>query len=352
MSYRADIKDDVVVDMYVNQGISASKIADFFGVSMTPILTCLRKHNIDIIKGNHRFDLHDDVILNMYVSQGMSANAVADALNTNRTTILNRLRKYNAVRKKWKIIDLSPSSELSYVIGAMLGDGWLNRCKKNHYVCLTAKDEEFVKHFAHCMTIILGSECRVWIDKNGFYNARSTSKMLFEYLQGKNIDNFIDIISERPTDFIRGFFDAEGNVRIRNGKKKGSEITLTNTNFHYLEVIKYILSSILSISSTITLQKREHPGWKDCYKLSIRANSQKRFAKEIGSTIARKQERLKEIEKYRSHYCLVCGIELEDNTKVFCTKKCSNMFFNRKRNHNLTREQTIEYFKKQREIDA
>jgi len=89
---------------------------------------------------------------------------------------------------KINVADLSPSPCLSYVIGVVLGDGYLRKgigTNRAHLVVLTVKDKEFTEEFARCLGKLIRRELK--IEKRNmkgerYYYVRAGSKNLFYFI--------------------------------------------------------------------------------------------------------------------------------------------------------------------------
>jgi len=187
--------------------------------------------------------------------------------------------------------DLSPSHELAYIIGVMLGDGHLHYNGSNYEVELGAKDRCFVEEFSRCLTKIMKRDKPYplwkWKHQEAF-TTRATSKFLFHFLKDyRGIKSVIDVF---PADFIRGFADSEGHVAHKT--RTLVSVGMSNTELWYLSFIQMLLKSRFNIHSNLQLSCRRE-GRKTCYSLMIhRKHDVELFTQRIGFTIPRKQDRL------------------------------------------------------------
>jgi len=105
--------------------------------------------------------------------------------------------------------------------------------------------------------------------------------------------------------FVKGFADSEGYVG-RDGF-----IRIVNTDIQLLEYVKGLLNRFgIETTGPRIVHRRGTPCYsprtgrryktkKDCYRLSIRTNSNLRFYKATGFTIERKRRRLEEYLRRR-----------------------------------------------------
>jgi intein-encoded DNA endonuclease-like protein len=142
---------------------------------------------------------------------------------------------------------LKPSEELAYVIGVVLGDGYVgkkSRVRKGYndvIICLEAKDREFVEEFGRCLAKVLGRRPirPRYVKSSGRYVVEAESKTLYELLR-KPVDldrlrRYIEHCERCVAAFIRGFADSEGSV------DKHGYIYITNTNIKRLIYINELL---------------------------------------------------------------------------------------------------------------
>ncbi len=209
-------------------------------------------------------------------------------------------------------INLEPSVELAYIIGVVLGDGTATHDGNyGKVIALRAKDEEFVREFARCLTKALGREnpVKVWFWKTQkLFAAKAYSVALYRLLH-KPVDlgrlrPFIEHCEECMAAFLRGFADSEGSV------SEYGFIEIFNTDEELLSYVKELLNR-LGIEATgphlrfragkpiYDPKGRIYRLKRDFYKLQTRTCSAALFYQKIGLTITRKRQKL---ERYLSKH--------------------------------------------------
>jgi len=203
-------------------------------------------------------------------------------------------------------IELVPSPELAYVIGAVLGDGYAySGTNQDKRIGLNAMDEEFVGEFARCLTKVLRRPVRVWFWKERrLFMARARSAALYRLLRKpadmKRLRPYIEHCDDCAAAFLRGFFDSEGSVR------EDGEISIVNTDLGMLRYVRRLLGRLGIEVRGPRLQKPKgtptyFPGRrkaykkKDCFVMRIRKHCNPTYYQRVGFTITRKRRRL---EKY------------------------------------------------------
>lgn len=175
--------------------------------------------------------------------------------------------------------------DFAYLIGAMLGDGWIS---KENRLFFCVKDEEFIQQFVACINRCFDTNLKYtfYFDKyhRKYFHFRTRNKEITIKLK-KAFKNFDKVLKTKKEIryFIRGFFDAEGSI----SKYK---IAFHNSN---LKIIKYIQRELLKLRFNSHLGKIEYKdGRKIEYRIWISKSYFKDFFYIIKPTISRKRKRL------------------------------------------------------------
>ncbi|MCD6144048.1 LAGLIDADG family homing endonuclease [Thermococcus sp.] len=232
-------------------------------------------------------------------------------IKVSRPTVLRWCKGQHNSFAKLKPVNLTPSPALSYIIGAYFGDASISFYEYKYRIRLKVIDKEFVEAFARALEDI-GANYRVGYENNPTRSDRwyveSTNKFLYMFLKQPK-ERLFEIAKEYPKEFLRGLFDSEGCVYLEPTNKKVSYVSIHNYDLEVLEFSKGLLAS-LGIHSKIRLSKKagtpvmirgEQYFYKNnLYELRIyRIESVKKFAREVGFTISRKQNKLEEWLKYK-----------------------------------------------------
>ncbi|MCD6300792.1 MAG: hypothetical protein J7L82_01830 [Staphylothermus sp.] len=150
------------------------------------------------------------------------------------------------------------SPDLSYVIGAWLGDGTLacRKSKQEYIIKLLVKDHDFAEEWGRRLSCALQRNKPykpVWDTANKRWCVKGYSKVLYELLQEtrRSLTVVEEIVSFYPAEAIRGFFDAEGSV-VSNPPI----IVACNTRYDIILLFRKLLSKI-SIKSKISVRERK-----------------------------------------------------------------------------------------------
>lgn len=239
--------ENIIVD-YQN-GCTISKIASKYGYNRSKIRSILKEKGVYKKKGNYGVKYNwsqDDIksIINMYVDEKLSANDIAKKYNCYDTTILDILNKNGIDTKRKRIrhnftiykvdesyFDIIDNEEKSYWLGFLLADGHVT---KNGHINLALQERDY-EHLEKFRSALKSNHP---IRKHKIYNSYSItigSKRLNESLWRKGFNNnkslnydVIKITSCVPQEltnhFIRGYFDGDGCVGIYNQSYRDGKI--------------------------------------------------------------------------------------------------------------------------------
>lgn len=250
-----------LIDSYWNKELSLTEIANLTGIDPDRIFRLMRKYRIPT--------------------------------RTRSESIKLSWAKNPTSRLKWA--NLEPTRELSYLVGAVWGDGTLGGGKGGRWkISLFVKDKDFAEKFNECLLKVLGKKYPLYYCC-GRWGVEACNKELNFFLGNK--DRCREIVEKFPSDFLRGLFDAEGGV-----SRNEYCVSLTNTDLKLLEYARELLRR-RSIRTSIRLS---HPAGyasfgegkkivsrKNVYQLRVRnRNSVLEFSKQVGFSIGRKKERL------------------------------------------------------------
>ena len=193
--------------------------------------------------------------------------------------------------------NLKPTAEISYILGVLLGDGFLyrNKADRRHSISLHAKDKDFVQEFHSCLSKVSHRKVSFFQRGDGLWVSTVSCKPLFLFLK-EELENIQSVADKyMPSLLIRGFADSDGGVyltkrKYQNRTYKYVIIKLYNTDVSILELMKRLLKTQFQIFSCI---RRGGGSKKACFTLGIyRRENVVMFAKTVGFTIERKVKRL------------------------------------------------------------
>lgn len=189
--------------------------------------------------------------------------------------------------RKW-VIDCSPSPELSYIAGAVMGDGTVRYEGRRYLIELRVTDYDFAYQFSESVRKLNKNGYSPWMKcyklkptsrgnpRKDIYYLRVNSWELYDFL--KDLNKVKELARQFPKQFLRGFADAEGCVDSRS-------ISIGQKNRKTLEFCKELLES-LGIKSHVYSRSNGMSNLRIFKRESIK------FASIVGFSIKRKQEKL------------------------------------------------------------
>ena len=205
------------------------------------------------------------------------------------------------------VFKLEPSPALSYIIGANKGDGCT--MTKSGMVKLEVTDWDFARTFNANMTTLFSRAkpnkilVRRRSDRLPMYIVKYSSRQLVQLLR-QPLKILIELASAFPCEFLRGFFDSEGHVDVSITKYLKLRVGAENTNKKLLSQVRQLLSSQGIASKTYRRRKKgtimmirgkTFLKRRTSYSVEIgRLSDVKSFAYEIGFSIKRKHQKLRD----------------------------------------------------------
>lgn len=255
---------------------------------------------------------------------GLSQRKVSEITGASSATVwhwINTLRKPRFLyAKKQQRIILDSAKELSidlaYILGVLIGDGYLEATERNKRIGLFVKDRDFAFKFCDALKNWSGLEPIVstrrvsgnhktkygnWIKYNSLmYDVRLNSVQAIHFLKPLikcgtydwEVPSFILSCRDEKIicAFIKGIFDSEGSVEY-SGRTRRVEATILNPN-NNLQHVQDLLERV-GIQSTLRLKSKI--GSKVYAIYIAKRASIELFYKKISFTIKRKRVILEKI---------------------------------------------------------
>lgn len=232
-------------------------------------------------------------------------NACNSSKNIERIRCLNKITQPKAVKiaaelrtKKLPFNAKNLTRDLAYILGVVYGDGHISIEQRK--VILSAIDYDFVLSFKHVIENWSGFRARFFkrIQKPDLqiknrklqWRCYIDSIEASKFLKNFNLNLLLDASDNIKCAFIRGFFDSEGCVY-------DNRISFCNTNLKLIRLVNKLLNAV---GIKTILKKRKYLNNLTnrllvCYYLYITSECRDIFCKLVGSSISRKQEKLKEL---------------------------------------------------------
>ena len=184
--------------------------------------------------------------------------------------------------------------ELLYVLGALLGDGCICHWKGNFQVWCVG-ERAFTEKFAGKLSACIEKPTRAYKygKKNAWFVKVGNAELFFlfkavreDYSMVEKLVN--DVGSPQGwLEFLEGFFDAEGCVKIIRGNGRRTPkacLDFTNTDLSLLEAIRTALKANLGVDSNFSKQAGVGNRKDSCHLRIYRKESIARFLDAIPTT--------------------------------------------------------------------
>ena len=268
---------EFVINSYVKNKLSATKIAKEIGVSPNTVCTFLKNNGIIVENKQNKlnFDLDLDIIPKY--NQGISLSKLAKEYNTTIQTLSKKLKergieiinRQNTTKFNENIFDSIDTEEKAYWLGFIFADGYISSRDYGFEISLSIIDVEhlikfnkFMQHNKDNVKIGISKcgnkefeRCRWGIVNKHLWNIlnnygctpRKSNTLLFP-----NIDIFKDKSLIIP--FIRGYFDGDGCL---TNTKKYPKVSFLGTEQFLTTLKDYLLEYSINSGKLITDPREE-----------------------------------------------------------------------------------------------
>ena len=258
---------ETLYNMYWEEGLSTWGIAERLGVAQVTVWRKMHKLGIPF---RSRLKIRKEVLEELYVREGLGANTIAKKLGVTPAAVHQALKRYGIERRgasDYVYIhpNLAPSPSLSYVLGALLGDGCVT--EKGYEITLKVRAKEFAESFHQALQAIGLNPIFYSSTIHGktYYVAKACSKEFVYWYKGLTIDDIKNLVWDFANTFLRGLYEAEGHF-----DKKRYRIDITNTNIELLKLAESLLKKF-SFHPRIYKVKSK-TGKKPLYRLYLLRN--------------------------------------------------------------------------------
>lgn len=298
MPAKLDIDVKRVAELY-RQRFSSRKIGRMFGCSKGPVLRVL--HELGMKLREKRIDVNVKRMNELY-EQGFTSREVAQALSCSKNTVLRRLREFGVKLRQQtrELPDLKPSRDLAYVLGVAFGDGK----KRVDGLHLWVRDKDFAEAFAKACENLGFKPRKYFKEEEKSYEVCVYSIEFGRWLKSLSYEKVEELLADKETKkaFVEGYFDSDGCATINSAEECRNNIMFGDPNLPLLRLVAKVCSD-LEIETSIYGPYKNSGSFsekKDMYTLYVHAQSKRRFAELVGSSLARKREVLEKIARFYS----------------------------------------------------
>jgi len=160
---------------------------------------------------------------------------------------------------------LFPSPSLSYVLGVLSGDGFIQ--KSGYRIALCCREKCFAESFRIALEKIGLHPSKIYRDSRGYFRVQAFSKIFCDWYFKLDYSEIRKIVSKYPLEYIRGFYESEGSIR-RKPLRHTYELRMTNTNFDTISTIAHFLDE-LGLAYHINKRTRKTMNGKTVYDITL-----------------------------------------------------------------------------------
>lgn len=245
-----------------------------------------------------------------YVDERLTITEISKLANCSYTPIYRNLTIHGIPKRRkgprHRILNISPNDDLAYILGAVASDGEASHSPRrgDYKVQLLVKDEPFAEEFARRLRA-LGLVAPVYQCKNGYYCVSKSCKEIYDYCKKiAALDFSVLKTASQKRNFIRSYYDGDGG--LYQDKNRRCDIHIFGTVRKQIELVANLLEEV-GIHPHIYLRSYEKllKGFvlKKCYEITITKRVDViKFAKEIRSSIPRKNPCLAPLDKKNYHH--------------------------------------------------
>ncbi len=269
-------------NLYWGKLFSISKIAKIYNCNPETIRRIMIKNGVNRRELYARkYKISRIMLIKLYNKKYMSTLEIAKRYNCSQWTIWNLMKGYKIKRRsaneyhEWKEVanlikpDLSISEDISYILGVILGDGWVYNKKHSYSVNLDSIDRVFCEEFKMALKRIGLNPCLIKKNRK-VWRTTATSKLFYIWYKSLKTKDIKNIALMHPIKFVKGFYESEGCLSLYKEKKHGYRyynITIANTQKTLMNLTMKLLNQ-LNFHPTIHKRNIEPPR-KNIWAISI-----------------------------------------------------------------------------------
>lgn len=266
---KLEISKSELIKLYVNRNLSTHKISKIYKCNPETIRRRLIEHKIK--RRKERFKISKRDLENFYINRRMSILEISKKFGISSEGLREKLIKFDIRLRspneyhKWKEVGnlvkpiLKQSKEISYILGVILGDGWVYKRGYTYMIGLEVKEKRFCEKFFKNLKIIKLNP-KIFMSR-GYWRTIAISKLFYKWFKGLKFEDIKTIAKKYPLEFLRGFYESEGSLSIvksHEGRYIYPLIVIVNTKKSLILLTKNLLVN-LNFNPTIIFRKPKRP---------------------------------------------------------------------------------------------
>jgi len=189
--------------------------------------------------------------------------------------------------------DLTPTPNLSYILGVIEGDSSVFHCDSHRYIiAMETTARKFNLSFEKALEAIKLNPNTYEIKSRKTWRTRANSKAFYDWYNSLDLEKIEEFLSGRRMKeaFVRGFYESEGNISKPN--KWCWRVKMECTNKELMKMVHRLLKE-LDFNFNFGLRENRHGrGDRLLYELeSAKKDEVSRFMTDIDPCIKRIRER-------------------------------------------------------------
>lgn len=257
MKEKIKIPKKELKQLYVVQKLSTSKISHRYNCNAETIRRRLLEYGIKTRYREIKIRIPIKTLKKLYKEKKISTLDLAKKYNCSSWTIRHNLIKNKiALRKpfdflKWKspgnqiVPNFKNISNLSYILGVILGDAWLYKYKNNYFIGLDALDKIFcISFFNSLKQLNLNPNI---FPKGRHWRTIASSKVFYDWFKKLKFQDIKKMALAQPISFLKGFYESEGCLLKSYNKKRDKSyflIIIVNTQKELIELAIVLLEKL------------------------------------------------------------------------------------------------------------
>lgn len=226
--------------------------------------------------------------------EGLGPTQIAKITEVPYGTITNWI--YGIHKPSQNRVDFSKRYELGYVAGAQLSDG--NTSLSKGFVGIRCKDRDFAELFSKAAAKVHGRRkpYSIWRDKRGYFGVTCRGRVLAELLS--DLEAVEKLLKDKKfaKGFLKSYFDGDGSANKQievSGSRDRIELLTKALDRLGIKTSKPWIKNMAGRAIFGGKYTAKQDTWG--LRIPVRGGYDRRFAKEVGFGIRRKEKRLVEL---------------------------------------------------------
>lgn len=279
------IEQSKLRELYWDYKLSLHQIGKHYNRCAQTILNWMRKHGIPRRHGRLcEIPWTQKEILILKREYPTRKTKISELAHRHRNAITAKAWNLGLAKRRYQTLNLSPSENLAYVLGVLLGDGWVHIWEKrrNYRIGLDVTSLPFAESFRGALKKVgIHSSLHTRAPRHKGWKPQwlvvANCAPFVRWYKGLTLANIKSYLhsNELKRTFLRGFYESEGCFYIDNKRwRPRPRIQIANRNMDLRNLIAELLR---------TLGYSPNVGWQD-----VRLNKPQeamRFISEINPCI-------------------------------------------------------------------